>query len=82
VTGVSFVVFNGILKVSSGFSAKASIIEDGLIVQTTEHMMRRLRHALRYKENFKIPCGKVAARNIKEYIDICWVEDEDDTNRG
>ncbi|NXI54152.1 ZFY16 protein, partial [Chloroceryle aenea] len=82
VTGAGFVVFNGTLKVSSGFLAKPSIVEDGLMVQITEDTMRRLQHALRHKENFKIPCGKVAAGDIKEYVDICWVEDEDKTNQG
>ncbi|NXG69803.1 ZFY16 protein, partial [Baryphthengus martii] len=82
VTGASFVVFNGALKRSSGFLAKSSIVEDGLMVQITEETMRNLRQALRCKEDFKIPCGKVDAGDIKEYVDICWVEDEDKTNKG
>lgn len=35
VTGASFVVFNGALKISSNLTAKSSIVEDGLMVQIT-----------------------------------------------
>lgn len=32
VIGVSFVVFNGVLKLSFGLKVKSSIVEDGLMV--------------------------------------------------
>ncbi|XP_068032630.1 zinc finger FYVE domain-containing protein 16 isoform X1 [Anomalospiza imberbis] len=82
VTGASFVVFNGALKTSSGFLAKSSIVEDGLMVQITRETMESLRQALRDKKDFKITCGKVDAGEVKEYVDICWVENEEKTNKG
>ncbi|XP_072215540.1 zinc finger FYVE domain-containing protein 16 isoform X2 [Excalfactoria chinensis] len=82
VTGASFVVFNGALKTSSGFLAKSSIIEDGLMVQITPETMESLRQALRDKKDFKITCGKADGEGLKEYVDICWVEDEEKTNKG
>uniref|UniRef100_A0A669Q5J2 FYVE-type domain-containing protein n=1 Tax=Phasianus colchicus TaxID=9054 RepID=A0A669Q5J2_PHACC len=81
VTGASFVVFNGALKTSSGFLAKSSIVEDGLMVQITPETMESLRQALRDKKDFKITCGKVDGEDLKEYVDICWVEDEEKTNK-
>ncbi|XP_025965198.2 zinc finger FYVE domain-containing protein 16 isoform X1 [Dromaius novaehollandiae] len=82
VTGASFVVFNGALKTSSGFLAKSSIVEDGLMVQITPETMESLRQALRDKKDFKITCGKMDAGDLKEYVDICWVENEEKTNKG
>ncbi|NXN25908.1 ZFY16 protein, partial [Nycticryphes semicollaris] len=81
VTGASFVVFNGALKTSSGFIAKSSIVEDGLMVQITPETMESLRQALRDKKDFKITCGKTDTGDIKEYVDICWVENEGKTNK-
>ncbi|NWV62807.1 ZFY16 protein, partial [Malurus elegans] len=82
VTGASFVVFNGALKASSGFLAKSSIVEDGLMVQITRETMEDLRQALRDKKDFKITCGKMDAGDAKEYVDICWVENEEKTSKG
>ncbi|NXN43414.1 ZFY16 protein, partial [Rhinoptilus africanus] len=81
VIGASFVVFNGALKTSSGFLAKSSIVEDGLMVQITRETIKNLRQALRDKKDFKITCGKVDAGDVKEYVDICWVENEEKTNK-
>ncbi|XP_059132375.1 zinc finger FYVE domain-containing protein 16 isoform X1 [Peromyscus eremicus] len=82
VTGASFVVFNGALKTSSGFLAKSSIVEDGLMVQITPETMDSLRLALREQKDFKIPCGKVDAVDLREYVDICWVDSEEKKNKG
>ncbi|NWW03792.1 ZFY16 protein, partial [Oreocharis arfaki] len=82
VTGASFVVFHGALKTSSGFSAKSSIVGDGLLVQITRETMESLCQALRDKKDFKITCGKMDAGDVKEYVDICWVEHEDKANKG
>ncbi|KAJ7423956.1 Zinc finger FYVE domain-containing protein 16 [Pitangus sulphuratus] len=82
VTGASFVVFNGALKTSSGFLAKSSIVEDGLMVQITRETMESLRQALRDKKDFRITCGKMDTGDVKEYVDICWVENEEKTNQG
>ncbi|XP_068279488.1 zinc finger FYVE domain-containing protein 16 isoform X2 [Nyctibius grandis] len=80
--GASFVVFNGALKTSSGFLAKSSIVEDGLMVQITPETMESLRQALRDKKDFKITCGKTDTGDVKEYVDICWVENKEKTNEG
>ncbi|XP_004405659.1 PREDICTED: zinc finger FYVE domain-containing protein 16 [Odobenus rosmarus divergens] len=82
VTGASFVVFNGALKTSSGFLAKSSIVEDGLMVQITPETMDGLRLALREQKDFKITCGKVDAVDLREYVDICWVDSEEKGNQG
>nr|XP_012327593.1 zinc finger FYVE domain-containing protein 16 isoform X3 [Aotus nancymaae] len=82
VTGASFVVFNGALKTSSGFLAKSSIVEDGLMVQITPETMNGLRLALREQKDFKITCGKVDAVDLREYVDICWVDSEEKGNKG
>lgn len=82
VTGASFVVFNGALKTSSGFLAKSSIVEDGLMVQITPETMNGLRLALREQKDFKITCGKVDAVDLREYVDICWVDAEEKGNKG
>nr|XP_020031903.1 zinc finger FYVE domain-containing protein 16 [Castor canadensis] len=82
VTGASFVVFNGALKTSSGFLAKSSIVEDGLMVQITPETMDALRLALREQKDFKITCGKVDAVDLREYVDICWVDSEEKVNKG
>ncbi|XP_074851491.1 zinc finger FYVE domain-containing protein 16 [Carettochelys insculpta] len=82
VTGASFVVFNGALKTSSGFLAKSSIVEDGLMVQITPDTMEGLRQALKDKKDFKIMCGKMDAAEQREYVEICWVDSEDKVNQG
>ncbi|KAM8778282.1 zinc finger FYVE domain-containing protein 16 isoform 2-T2 [Rhynchonycteris naso] len=82
VTGASFVVFNGALKTSSGFLAKSSIVEDGLMVQITPETMDGLRLALREQKDFKITCGKVDAVDLREYVDICWVDSEEKGNKN
>ncbi|XP_068104143.1 zinc finger FYVE domain-containing protein 16 isoform X2 [Hyperolius riggenbachi] len=82
VTGASFVVFNGALKTSSGFLAKSSIVEDGMMVQITQEMMEELRQALRNKKDFRITCGKIDSGDIPEEVNIQWVETEDKPNKG
>ncbi|XP_068837545.1 zinc finger FYVE domain-containing protein 16 [Capricornis sumatraensis] len=82
VTGASFVVFNGALKASSGFLAKSSIVEDGLMVQITPETMDGLRLALREQKDFKITCGKADAVDMREYVDVCWVDSEEKGNKG
>lgn len=44
--------------------------------------MESLCQALRDKKDFKITCGKMDTPDVKEYVDICWVEDEEKTNKG
>lgn len=82
VTGASFIVFNGALKTSSGFLAKSSIVEDGVMVQITQEMMEALRQALRNKKDFRITCGKIDSGDLSEEVIIQWVEPEEKQNKG
>ncbi|MBN3271539.1 ZFYV9 protein, partial [Polyodon spathula] len=82
ITGASFVVFNGALKASSGFIAKSSIVEDGLMVQITPETMEALRQAFREKRDFQIPCGKHDSGDLREYVNIHWVERASIVNTG
>ncbi|XP_040197527.1 zinc finger FYVE domain-containing protein 16 isoform X2 [Rana temporaria] len=82
VTGASFIVFNGALKTSSGFLAKSSIVEDGVMVQITQDMMEALRQALRNKKDFRITCGKIDSGDLSEEVIIQWVEPEEKQNKG
>ncbi|KAJ8414868.1 hypothetical protein AAFF_G00023910 [Aldrovandia affinis] len=74
VTGASFVVFNGALKASSGFIAKSSIVEDGLMVQIPTDTMEGLRQALREQMDFQIPCGRADSLEMQENIHVRWVD--------
>ncbi|XP_063334026.1 zinc finger FYVE domain-containing protein 16 isoform X2 [Pelmatolapia mariae] len=82
VTGASFVVFNGALKASSGFIAKSSIVEDGLMVQIPPETMESLRSALREQTNFHIPCGKINDEQLRENVTVRWVEWNPPVNTG
>ncbi|XP_017344672.2 zinc finger FYVE domain-containing protein 16 [Ictalurus punctatus] len=75
VTGASFVVFNGALKASSGYIAKSSIVEDGLMVQIPPETMEALRQALRDQTDFQITCGKTdTAPEDRENVNIRWID--------
>ncbi|XP_067838873.1 zinc finger FYVE domain-containing protein 16-like isoform X2 [Heptranchias perlo] len=82
VTGASFVVFNGALKTTSGFIAKSSIVEDGLMVQITPETMDGLRRALREKRDFQIVCGKMDSDDRREFVNIQWVDGDEPVNKG
>lgn len=82
VTGASFFVFSGALKSSSGYLAKSSIVEDGVMVQITAENMDSLRQALREMKDFTITCGKVDAEDPQEHVHIQWVEDDKNFNKG
>uniref|UniRef100_UPI00398E6B3C zinc finger FYVE domain-containing protein 16 isoform X2 n=1 Tax=Pristiophorus japonicus TaxID=55135 RepID=UPI00398E6B3C len=82
VTGASFVVFNGALKTTSGFIAKSSIVEDGLMVQITPETMDGLRRALREKRDFQIICGKLDSDDRREFVNIQWVDGNEPVNKG
>uniref|UniRef100_A0A8D0H153 Zinc finger FYVE domain-containing protein n=1 Tax=Sphenodon punctatus TaxID=8508 RepID=A0A8D0H153_SPHPU len=82
VTGASFFVFSGALKSSSGYLAKSSIVEDGVMVQITAENMDSLRQALREMKDFTIPCGKADAEEAQEHVHIQWVEDDKNFNKG
>ncbi|XP_069556732.1 zinc finger FYVE domain-containing protein 16 isoform X1 [Brachyistius frenatus] len=82
VTGASFVVFNGALKASSGFIAKSSIVEDGLMVQIPPETMESLRSALREQTDFHIPCGRNDGGEVRENVTVRWVEWSSPLNAG
>uniref|UniRef100_A0A8C1WC50 Zinc finger, FYVE domain containing 16 n=1 Tax=Cyprinus carpio TaxID=7962 RepID=A0A8C1WC50_CYPCA len=82
VTGASFVVFNGALKASSGFIAKSSIVEDGLMVQIPPETMEGLRQALRDQTDFQIPCGKADSEETRENVNVRWVDWTTPVNTG
>uniref|UniRef100_A0A8C6XTU0 Zinc finger FYVE domain-containing protein n=1 Tax=Naja naja TaxID=35670 RepID=A0A8C6XTU0_NAJNA len=82
VTGASFFVFSGALKSSSGYLAKSSIVEDGVMVQITAENMDSLRQALREMKDFTISCGKVDVEEPQEHVHIQWVDDDKNFNKG
>ncbi|XP_059778359.1 zinc finger FYVE domain-containing protein 9 isoform X3 [Balaenoptera ricei] len=82
VTGASFFVFSGALKSSSGYLAKSSIVEDGVMVQITAENMDALRQALREMKDFTATCGKADAEDPQEHVHIQWVDDDKNVNKG
>ncbi|KAF7642760.1 hypothetical protein LDENG_00251070 [Lucifuga dentata] len=82
VTGASFVVFNGALKASSGFIAKSSIVEDGLMVQIPPETMESLRTALREQTDFHISCGRNDGGELRENVTVRWVDWTSPVNTG
>ncbi|KAF6736147.1 Zinc finger FYVE domain-containing protein 9 [Oryzias melastigma] len=82
VTGACFFVFSGALKASSGFLAKTSIVEDGVMIQITAETMDSLRQALRDMKDFTITCGKADQEENQELVHILWTEDDQNFNKG
>ncbi|XP_034038815.1 zinc finger FYVE domain-containing protein 9 isoform X2 [Thalassophryne amazonica] len=82
VTGACFFVFSGALKVSSGYLAKTSIVEDGVMVQITAETMDSLRQALRDMKDFTITCGKADQEENQELVHVQWTEDDHNFNKG
>ncbi|XP_039999498.1 zinc finger FYVE domain-containing protein 9 isoform X2 [Xiphias gladius] len=82
VTGACFFVFSGALKASSGFLAKTSIVEDGVMIQITAETMDSLRQALRDMKDFTITCGKADQEENQELVAIQWTEDDHNFNKG
>ncbi|XP_026862721.2 zinc finger FYVE domain-containing protein 9 isoform X2 [Electrophorus electricus] len=82
VTGSCFFVFSGSLKASSGYLAKSSIVEDGLMVQVTMETMLELRRALRDMRDFTLTCGKLHQSDRQEYVHIRWQDEEPCFNKG
>uniref|UniRef100_A0A3P8T0Y7 Zinc finger FYVE-type containing 9 n=1 Tax=Amphiprion percula TaxID=161767 RepID=A0A3P8T0Y7_AMPPE len=82
VTGACFFVFSGALKASSGFLAKTSIVEDGVMIQITAETMDSLRQALRDMKDFTIMCGKADQEENQELVHIQWTEDDHNFNKG
>uniref|UniRef100_A0A6Q2YAJ1 FYVE-type domain-containing protein n=1 Tax=Esox lucius TaxID=8010 RepID=A0A6Q2YAJ1_ESOLU len=82
VTGSCFFVFSGALKAASGYLAKSSIVEDGLMVQITVETMLELRRSLREMKDYAITCGRVNQSDSEEHVLIQWLENECVLNKG
>ncbi|ETE66135.1 Zinc finger FYVE domain-containing protein 16, partial [Ophiophagus hannah] len=54
--------------------------KNGIMVQITPETMEGLRQALSEKKDFRITCGKVDSGDFREYVDICWIENDEKTN--
>ncbi|XP_012675751.2 zinc finger FYVE domain-containing protein 9 isoform X3 [Clupea harengus] len=80
VTGACFFVFSGSLKASSGYLAKTSIVEDGVMVQITAETMEELRRALKDMKDYSISCGNTEQE--QEHVHIQWTEDDHNFNQG
>lgn len=87
-TGASFIIFNGALKQSSGFKAKCSIVEDGIMVQIMPTKMISIRDALKNMKNIEILCGlsepteEQSKETEEETVSIEWVDDDLSFNIG
>ncbi|NXI36608.1 ZFY16 protein, partial [Galbula dea] len=77
VTGASYVMFKEALNITSGL-AKPTVVEDGLLVEITPETMKSLRQALRDKKDFTILCEG----NVAQHVEIYWVDNEEETNKG
>ncbi|KAG7272209.1 hypothetical protein CRUP_035736 [Coryphaenoides rupestris] len=82
VTGACFFVFSGALKAASGYLAKTSIVEDGVMVQITAETMDALRQALRDMKDYTVACGKADQQESQEHVHIQWTEDDHNFNKG
>lgn len=83
-TGASFLILNGALKSSSGFKAKCSIVEDGLMIQISSTKMQSIRDALKAMKDVEISCGPVdeSQKEAEESVSIEWVADDVSFNAG
>ncbi|KAM9848932.1 zinc finger FYVE domain-containing protein 9 [Aulostomus maculatus] len=82
VTGSCFFIFSSALKASSGYLAKSSIVEDGLIVQITPDTMVELRRLLREMKDYTITCGQLDQSDSQELVCVQWVEERCTVNEG
>uniref|UniRef100_A0A8C7DZ11 Zinc finger, FYVE domain containing 9b n=1 Tax=Oncorhynchus kisutch TaxID=8019 RepID=A0A8C7DZ11_ONCKI len=82
VTGSCFFVFSGALKAASGYLAKSSIVEDGLMVQITVETMVELRRSLREMKDYTITCGSIDQSDSQEHVQVQWLDKECTLNKG
>jgi len=81
ITGASFIVFSGALKSSTGMTAKASVVEDGVLVQIPSTSMEMLKSALRDMKDYEVACGKID-EEPDEVVAFEWVEKDTYFNIG
>lgn len=83
VTGASFIVLNEALENNSGFAAKCSIVEDGLMIQVLPEKMKQILNALHGHQNIDVICGPINADSKNtEVVSFKWVDNEKDFNMG
>jgi len=79
-TGCSFVVFSAALKSSTNnLQAKASIVEDGIMVQVTSDTMKKIRTAMKEMQDLIIPASE--GSNEAHKLKIIWGSSDDSTPR-
>ena len=82
-TGASFIAFSGSLKTTTGFTAKMSVVEDGIRVEIPANVMSDLKTALKEMKDFEIRCSKVGhEEETDEKICIEWGPDDTYFNVG
>ncbi|BFZ16767.1 hypothetical protein BsWGS_19806 [Bradybaena similaris] len=82
VTGASFVIFNGALKLSSGLRAKSSIVEDGLMVQVLPDALASIKEAIKNTTDYTVQCGLLDAATSEEVVELRWVDPDRHSNIG
>lgn len=79
--GVSFIVFSGALKSSSGVTAKMSMVEDGVLVQVMPNVIPELKKALRDMKDYDMQVGKVG-QEVTDCVSVHWGPDDTCFNIG
>lgn len=82
VTGASFVIFNGALKLSSGLRAKSSIVEDGLMVQVLPDALASIKEAIKNTTDYTVQCGLLDSATSEEVVELRWVDLDRHSNIG
>lgn len=75
ITGASFIVFSGALKSTTGLNAKASLVEDGVLVQVPPNTLAQLKNHLKEMKDFTIDCGKIG-QEPTETVQVTWTPDD------
>ncbi|OQR80028.1 zinc finger FYVE domain-containing protein 9-like [Tropilaelaps mercedesae] len=68
VRGASFVVFSGSLKSNSGFTARRSVVEDGLLIQVSPLDMSRLKQAIHDMSDYRVICKPTPPSNYTKKV--------------
>nr|XP_020462682.1 zinc finger FYVE domain-containing protein 9-like isoform X2 [Monopterus albus] len=82
VTGSCFFIFSSALKAFTGYLAKSSIVEDGLMVQITMETMAELRRSLREMKDYTVTCGRLDQPDNQELVCVQWVQEKCTVNKG
>ncbi|CAG2103339.1 unnamed protein product [Medioppia subpectinata] len=69
------------LALTSCFTAKMSIVEDGLLVQIPPNTMTELRNSIKDMKDYDINCGKIDSLP-DEVIHMSWAEEDMSVNLG